>query len=74
MDVTDGKIVLVVDVDLRRPACVLLQAGLGGDSHRVSQLFHSDTWLLSPTPGMRRVAGTPEQWQRFAKEIERGAR
>lgn len=46
--------VMVFDVERKRPACVLLQACLGGDMSVVKE-FPSETWLVSPTPGMRRV-------------------
>lgn len=32
-------------------------------------LFDSRTWLTSPTPGMRRVSGTVEEWNRLAQQV-----
>ena len=40
------------DCELRRPACVLIQAALGGDAV-AAQAFDPAHWLLAPTPGMR---------------------
>lgn len=64
------KVRIVVDVEQRRPGCVLLQAGGGCDRGRalVAQHFNTETWLLSPTPNMRVVEGTEEQILAFARE------
>lgn len=43
---------MVYDCKLRRPACALLQAVLGGDDGACT-VFDSRHWLLSPTPDMR---------------------
>ena len=59
-----GKIVMAYDCDLKRPACVLLQAVMGGDSSAVSRFFGAESWLLAPTPGMRLIAGTAEEWKK----------
>ena len=63
-------IALVVDVKQRRPACVIIQAlqGHRDPTGTVSRLFDPHTWLTSPTPDMRVVEGTEEQWRAFAKE------
>ena len=67
---TAEKITLVVDTKQRRPACVLLQAGFGCSGYReVMHRFDSKTWLTFPTPDMRRVSGTIEEWQSLADEI-----
>ena len=58
------KITMAYDTDLKRPGCVLLQAIMGGDSSKVSQLFGPDTWLLAPTPGLRLISGTEEEWKK----------
>lgn len=62
------RICLVYDCVLKRPACVLLQAVMGGgDAGVMHDLgFDSDSWLLAPTPDMRRIAGTREEWLRAA--------
>lgn len=44
--------VLVYDLKLRRPACALLQAALGGDAG-IANKFPSEHWLIAPTPDMR---------------------
>lgn len=59
---------LVYDFDLKAPACVLLQAVMGGESQ--SKAFHnfdSTHWLVAPTPGMKLVNGTDEQWGKAAE-------
>ena len=44
--------VLVYDVKLKRPGCVLLQAALGG-SPGVANEFPTEHWLLAPTPDLK---------------------
>lgn len=57
---------IVIDVKLRRPACVLLQAVYGGDPEAFRRYFGgADNWLIDPTPDMRMIEGTDEQWTRF---------
>lgn len=46
---------LAYDIDLLRPGCVLIQAGLGGSSTACNR-FPTESWLLFPTPGMRLYA------------------
>lgn len=43
---------VVYDLTLDRPACVLVAAALGG-STAVAKLFPSELWLLAPTPQMK---------------------
>lgn len=64
----DNGIVLVVDLKLRRPACVLLQAafGCGHNNGFLQMTFEPNDWLLSPTPDMQKIRGTREEWQRLA--------
>lgn len=66
-----GDIVLVFDTELRRPACVLLQAvyGCGQNNGLLQRLFNGRTWLVAPTKGMRRIAGTREQWERMGAVV-----
>jgi hypothetical protein len=60
--------VLVYDFNLKAPACVLLQAAMGGDSNsKAFNNFDSRHWLVAPTPGMRKVSGTDEQWKMAAE-------
>ena len=63
-------IVLVYDLDLKRPACALLQAAYGCEPMLVHEFFDATCWLTHPTPGMRRITGTREEWKR-AGEITR---
>lgn len=43
---------LAFDTKLRRPACVLVAAALGGDIG-ASGAFPAETWLLAPTDDMK---------------------
>ncbi len=61
------NIVLVYDTDLKRPACVLLQAAYGADHGLLYRFFDAKTWLLAPTPGMRKLSATAEQWQKVSE-------
>jgi len=63
---------LVFDIKLHRPACVLLQAAYGcGESNSFLQMtFDSRDWLVSPTPDMRVIEGTEEQWRKAAELIK----
>jgi hypothetical protein len=55
---------IAFDCDLRRPGCVLLQAGMGGDT-RFIHLFPTETWLLAPTPGLRLYPVNEDQIQQL---------
>lgn len=55
-----SEVRIVYDVELRRPACALLQAALGG-TLGVSSHFPSRLWLDHPTDGMRLLRGTREE-------------
>lgn len=63
------KVALIFDVEQRRPACVLIQAVAGCPGDLVSQLFNDESWLVAPTPGMRRIEGTREEWGRLAVAV-----
>ena len=63
-----ARIPLLYDTELRRPACVLLQAAVGGDTGLVNRLWRSDVWLVAPTPGMRALLATREQWEALAEQ------
>ena len=56
---------IIYDRELRRPACVLLNAVGGGDPELI-RLFDSDSWLVAPTPGMRRIMCTEEEARQLA--------
>lgn len=51
---------IAFDTKLRRPACVILQAVMGGDPY-VGNRFPSETWLLFPTPDMKVYEATDTQ-------------
>lgn len=51
---------IVFDTELRRPACVLIQAAMGGDTG-IANRFPSETWLIYPTPAMAVFPVTDEQ-------------
>lgn len=62
------QIVLLYDPVKRRPACALLQAVAGCDNLALSALFPAETWIVDgDLSGLRRIAGTREQWERAAK-------
>lgn len=64
---TEDLHVMVYDTDLKAPACVLLQAVYGcGPSPEALRHFEPLHWLTAPTPGMRKIAGTREQWKKAA--------
>lgn len=62
--------VLVFDVGLRRPACVLLAAALGGDVD-LAVKFPSEAWLLAPTPGMQGYAVDEQTFNRILETVKR---
>lgn len=51
---------LVYDPVHNRPACVILQAVMGG-SVEVGDMFPSESWLLAPTPDMKTYKVTDEE-------------
>lgn len=57
---------IVYDTRLRRPACALLQAAMGGDAGIASQ-FSSETWLIAPTPGMKLLSITDGELGRLVE-------
>lgn len=57
---------IVYDATLKRPACALLQAVLGGDGG-VANHFDSEDWLIAPTPGMHTYEVTPDQLKKLVK-------
>lgn len=58
---------LVYDLDLMAPACVLLQAAMGCGGCPAFHHFDSTHWLVAPTPGMRLLRATDEQWALVAE-------
>lgn len=64
--------VLVYDFDLKRPACVLIQAAFGCATNTAAfRNFDPSYWLTSPTPGMCKVIGTDAQWRRAVEITEK---
>ena len=66
--------VLVYDIELCRPGCVLLQTALGGTvpNELFIKLFPAESWLLAPTSAMQTYSTTPEQLQMAAaKTLDR---
>jgi hypothetical protein len=62
---------LVVDLESKRPGCVLLQAafGCGENNFLLHHVFDPTDWLLAPVPGLVRVPGTLAQWQKLAGQL-----
>lgn len=73
---TPKTYVLVYDVKLRRPGCVLLQAVMGGTVPRgiFFKLFDATDWLLAPTPGMTTYRTTLPELEAVARITERRKR
>ena len=57
---------LVYDIEKRRPACALIQAGNGCDSS-LAYRFPTESWLLGPTEGMCKVEVNEEQLEALIK-------
>lgn len=51
---------IAYDIELMRPGCALVAAGLGADT-AICGAFETEDWLMTPTPGMRIYTVTPEQ-------------
>jgi hypothetical protein len=62
------KLRCVFDTKLKRPACVLLQAALGGDIES-AHFFDSNVWLTAPTKDMRLFRTTREELRAVAKVV-----
>lgn len=62
-----SKINLVWDTKQNRPACVLLQRAFQADSRDLRRYFPEQTWLTFPTPDMRIVQGTDDEWKQIAE-------
>lgn len=62
-----GRITLLYDIVLRKAACELLQAAFKCDYHHTRIIFKPADWLFQPTPGMRRIVGTRQEWERLAE-------
>jgi hypothetical protein len=51
---------IAYDIPLMRPACALLQAALGCDAS-LAHRFPVESWLTSPTPGLKVYRISPAQ-------------
>ena len=60
---------LAYDAVLRRPGCVLIQAGYGGDS-LIANRFPPESWLLAPTENMRLYRVTESEIIRLVEMAE----
>lgn len=69
-----NKTNLIIDMKLKRPACVLIQAAGGGNMSTLNRHFDSECWLVAPTQDMRMVAGTDEEWARLARTLSKTSR
>jgi len=63
------KTKIAFDVELMRPACVLVAAGYGADSS-VPSLFPTDSWLLHPTDDMAVFEITDDQLEILVARVE----
>lgn len=66
---SDRKYRIVFDVTRLRPACALIQAGLGG-SWSVASNFPPVSWLLHPTPEMRLYEVTPDELAALVRKVK----
>lgn len=66
---TEDPITLVYDLDLMRPACVLLQRVYGASisTADLTMLFPAHSWLVAPTPGMRGYRVTREELEQLGR-------
>ncbi len=68
----DDGTLIVFDAVLKRPACVLLQACMGGNNHVVAELFDPKTWLIAPTPDMKLYRVSQEELGMLAQMVNHG--
>lgn len=68
----DEVLNLVFDMDLGRPACALLQGVMGG-SQGVTSRLPAETWLTSPTPGMKLYRITRAELRKLGTFLGNGA-
>ena len=59
------------DIEQMRPACVLVAAGMNA-STEAAKRFPVESWLLSPTPGMRVYETTDEQLEKLIAVVGEG--
>lgn len=51
---------IAYDIELMRPACVIVAASMGADSD-LAHWFDTQDWLLAPTPNMKVYPVTEDQ-------------
>jgi hypothetical protein len=61
-----GVIAIAYDVKLKRPGCVLIAAVMGTNTH-VPDRFPIGSWLLAPTPDMKRYLCTEEEVEKLVE-------
>lgn len=61
---------LIIDVKLKRPGCALIQA-MGDTDMSLFWMFDPATWLTAPTPDMKLIEGTEEEWRLFIEKCNR---
>lgn len=64
-----GTTLVAFDIELMRPGCAIVAAIMGADPQAPSQ-FPLDSWLLTPTEGMRVYPVTPDQLVRLVAKVE----
>jgi hypothetical protein len=60
---------IAFDPDLMKVGCVVVQAGVGGDSI-VCNVFETRHWITHPSEGMKGYTMTGEQIERLAAMLE----
>lgn len=55
-----SKLLLLFDIKLMRPGCVLLAAAHGATSS-IANRFKTEHWLLTPTPDLKVYAVTEDE-------------
>ena len=68
----NDEITLLFDIEQKRPGCAILQALAGCSSQDLWDVgFDSKDWILSPTPSMRKITGTKEEWGEMARRLQK---
>jgi len=69
----ERQYVMVVDMESKRPGCVLLQAAYGcGEANSFLQsVFDTRHWLLAPAPKMAKIKGSESQWKALADQLDK---
>ena len=68
-DIVDDEVyTMAFDLSLKRPACVLIQAGLGC-SPNIAHLFETHTWLVAPTDNLKKYNLTGKQLKQAVEKV-----